>query len=79
MSTTHTPARVFHFPVGDGKGAAFAIPHNLNNQFPVVQVYRAAAPFSQVAVAIEATSQDEVTLHFASPPQPGEYIVVIIG
>jgi len=79
VSTTHTPARVYRFPVGDGKGAAFAISHNLDNQFPIVQVYRATAPFSLVEVEVEATSQDEVTLHFASPPQPGEYMVVIVG
>jgi len=79
MSTAHTPARVYHFPVGDGKGAAFVIPHNLGNQFPVVQVYRATAPFSLVEVETEATSQNEITLHFASPPQPGEYMVVVSG
>lgn len=79
MSATKNPATIQRFPVGDGKGSAFQIPHNLNNQFPIVQVYRTAAPFSLVEVEIEATSPNEVTLHFSGPPQPGEYTVVVVG
>lgn len=79
MATAQTPARVHRFPVGDGKGTAFRVPHSLGNQFPIVQVYRATAPFSLVEVEIEATSQDEITLHFAAPPKPAEYMVVIVG
>jgi len=79
MSTAKAPATIQRFPVGDGKGAVFGIAHGLNNQFPLVQVYRATTPFSLVVVQVEATSSNEITLHFSSPPQPGEYMVVVVG
>jgi hypothetical protein len=79
MSTGKTPATIQRFPVGDGKGSSFRISHGLNNQFPVVQIYRAIDPFSLVVVEIEATSSNEITLHFAAPPLSGEYIVVVVG
>lgn len=79
MSTAKAPTTIQRFPVGDGKGAVFGITHGLNNQFPLVQVYRAIAPFNLVVVQVEATSSNELTLHFSSPPQSGEYMVVIVG
>ncbi len=80
MESTPTPARVRHFIIGDGKGSAFRLSHGLDTSAPVVQVYQRHEPFFQIAPAgIQAVTTNEVAVHFSTPPESGEYIVVIVG
>lgn len=79
ISQGPNPARVCQFLVGDGRGAAFPLTHNLGNHFPLVQVYEAATPFERVEVSVAVTSPNDLVVTFASPPARGAYVVVIVG
>jgi hypothetical protein len=72
-------AHICQFLVGDGSGTAFPITHNLDNYFPIAQVYKANAPREQVVASIAVTSPNDLVVTFAHAPAKGEYIVVIVG
>lgn len=79
MTQGPNPARILQFLVGDGSGTAFPLTHNLNNRYPVVQIYEANAPFEQVQVSIASTSPNDLVVTFAHAPARGAYVVVIVG
>ncbi len=79
ISQGPNPAHICQFLVGDGSGTAFPLTHNLNNHYPIAQVYQASSPFEQMAASIAATSPNDLVVTFAHAPAKGEYIVVIVG
>lgn len=79
ISQGPNPAHICQFLVGDGSGTAFPLTHNLNNHYPIAQVYKASSPFEQMAASIAATSPNDLVVTFAHAPAKGEYIVVIVG
>jgi len=58
---------------------SYTITHNLGTTDVTVQIFEAAAPYSQVEADVKRTSSNVVTVDFATAPSAGEYKVVVVG
>lgn len=67
---------------GTETGTSFVISHSLDNEFTVVQVYRAGGDKSLVETEVEHTSSSTITIRLAQSPADlglGDLKVLIIG
>jgi hypothetical protein len=64
--------------IGDGSATSLTVTHNLNNSFPLVQVYSAAAG-GLVICGVVATSANVVTLSFTTAPASSDIHCVVVG
>ncbi len=71
--------RIFNATLGDGSTTSFTVTHNLNNQFPLIQVFSTANPYAKVECDILATSTSTSTIGFASAPASGAYHATFVG
>ncbi len=70
--------RKYTSQIGDGTALNWQIDHNLGTKEVSVQVYDATS-FDTVEADVVRTTDNRVTVSFASPPPPQSFKVVIIG
>jgi len=75
-----TPVRKFYDEhVGNALDLDFTVAHNLGTKRVTVAVYRNASPYDEVLPDVEHTTDNDVTLKFASAPGADEYTCVVVG
>jgi hypothetical protein len=57
----------------------YEVTHNLGTTDVTVQIFEAAAPYSQVEADVLRSTENMVTINFAIAPTAGEYKVVVVG
>src|SRR5690606_30094185 len=62
-----------------GAGTDVTVTHNLGTRDVIVQVFTKASPYDTVLCDVERTTENSVTLKFASAVGSGDYRVVIHG
>jgi hypothetical protein len=65
--------------VGTGATTSISVVHNMGTQDVIVQVYDVVSPHAQIECDVNHTSNNAVTLVFASAPTLNQYRVVVIG
>lgn len=65
--------------IGDGSSVSYVVTHNLGNQDCIASVRAVASPYSEVITDISYTSNNTLTIAFASAPTSNQYKVVIFG
>jgi hypothetical protein len=65
--------------VGTGSTTSVTVTHNLDTQDVIVQIFDNTSPHAQVECDVNHTSNNAVTLVFASAPTLNQYRVVVIG
>jgi hypothetical protein len=65
--------------IGDNSATSFNLDHNFNTRHITVQIFESSTPYAQVEADVERTTENRVTIKFASAPGTGEYEVVIVG
>ena len=74
------PVRKFYDEhIGDASNLDFTVAHNLGTKRVTVAVYRNASPYDEVLPDVEHTTDNDVTLKFASAPGADEYTCVVVG
>jgi hypothetical protein len=68
----------FATTVGDGSTTTFTITHNLGTKDVHVVCYNLSSPFAEVYPTVQHTTENSVTIIFASaPPQNGVRVVIL--
>lgn len=66
--------------VGNSTATGFTLTHNLNKQFPVVQVVQSASPYATVYTDVQRVNANCVCVFFdTAPPTGTNYCVIIMG
>jgi len=72
-------AATYSVLIGDAAATSIVVTHSLNNKQVAVTVAEAAAPFSIVMAEVELTTDDTITVKFATAPAANFYRVTVIG
>ena len=65
--------------IGDGTNTSYVITHNLNTRDVTVNIRDTASPYELIFTTVEATTENTITVRFATAPTSNKYAVTILG
>lgn len=74
---TTVVSRKYQTAVGDGASTSITVTHNLNNAYPVVQLWETGGSKRRVECDVQSASVNSITLIFATAPASGAYECVV--
>lgn len=65
--------------VGNGSSTSYTVTHGLGTKDVNVHIYQNGSPYAQIEADVEHTTNNTITVKFATAPTTDEYRVVVIG
>ena len=71
--------RKYSTDLGDAAATSYTVTHSLGTKDVTVHIYENGSPYSQIEADVEHTTNNTVTVKFATAPSSNQYRVVIVG
>jgi len=71
--------RKYSTDLGDAAAITYTVTHNLGTKDVTVHIYENGSPYAQVEADVEHTTNNTLTIKFATAPSSNQYRVVVVG